>query len=278
MIRTVIVSSAQALRDSSANTRRNAKYIPTGWMTCMNTFHIFGDFRGTRVLVVGGTSGVGFATAKSFDTLGADVTIASRSVDKLCRAAQELSARARSNAVDIRDEAMVEAVLPSLGTFDHVVISAAETPMGSVASLSLSQASSAMDSKFWGAYRVARAVQIQAHGTLTFVSGYLSQRPGRASALQGAINAALEALMRGLAIEYAPVRVNCVSPGLLDTPLWDALDPANREGMFRTAKEKLPLGRTGTPSDVAQACIFLAGNQYSTGSTLFVDGGGRIAI
>ncbi len=104
------------------------------------------------------------------------------------------------------------------GPFEHVVVAASSTKTGSVASLALVDAKAAMDSKFWGAYRVSRFAKIKEGGSLTFVSGFLARRPSAASVLQGAINAALESLARGLALEREPTRVNAVSPGLIDTP------------------------------------------------------------
>ncbi|MFD8757944.1 SDR family oxidoreductase [Streptomyces mirabilis] len=167
--------------------------------------------------------------------------------------------------------------LATAGEFDHVVVSAGETPMGRVDALPLADAYAAMDSKFWGAYRTARSVRVRPSGSLTLLAGYLSQRPGRASALQSAINAALEALVRGLALEYAPLRVNAVSPGLLRTPLWEGMDVTARERMYEAATQRLPVGRVGEAADVAKAVLFVTGNAHATGTTVYVDGGGTIA-
>ncbi|MFD9335342.1 SDR family oxidoreductase [Streptomyces sp. NPDC060028] len=235
------------------------------------------EFQGRRVLVAGGTSGVGLAAAAAFAAGGAAVTVVSRTEDKVRRAVKTLGPAADGQVLDLRDAAAIAAFTEAAGTFDHVVISAAETPMGRVDTLPLEDAYAAMDSKFWGAYRLARAVSVDPAGSLTIVSGYLSVRPGRASALQSAINAALEALVRGLALELAPIRVNAVSPGLLRTPLWDALPAGGREAMYEAAAERLPVNRVGEPRDVAAAIAMVAGNAYMTGTTLFVDGGGSIA-
>ncbi|MFF9359901.1 SDR family oxidoreductase [Streptomyces griseoluteus] len=231
-----------------------------------------------RVLVVGGTSGVGLASAREFAAQGADTVIVSRNPQRIDEAVTALSGLAgpvTGQTLDIRSDDEVAKFAATAGEFDHVVVTAGETPMGRVDTLPLDAAYAAMDSKFWGAYRIARAVRPTR--SLTLVSGYLSQRPGRASALQSAINAALEALVRGLALEAAPLRVNAVSPGLLRTPLWDGLDAAARDTMYSAAVQRLPLGRVGEASDVAEAVLFLAGNGYAAGTTVFVDGGGMIA-
>ncbi|MBT2406183.1 MULTISPECIES: SDR family oxidoreductase [unclassified Streptomyces] len=235
------------------------------------------EFQGRRVLIAGGTSGVGLASAEAFAARGAEVTVVSRSEDKVRRAVKSLGPAAAGHVLDLRDSEAVAAFAEGAGAFDHVVVSAAETPMGRVDTLPLEDAYAAMDSKFWGAYRLARAVGVDPAGSLTIVTGYLSVRPGRASALQSAINAALEALVRGLALELSPVRVNAVSPGLLRTPLWDGLPAGGREAMYEAASQRLPVNRVGEPQDVAAAIAMVAGNAYMTGTTLFVDGGGSIA-
>ncbi|WP_201314316.1 SDR family oxidoreductase [Dyella sp. EPa41] len=229
------------------------------------------------VLIVGGSSGIGAAAAEAFAALGAHVTIAARDRKRLDAAAAAIGHGVRTAVLDTTRDDDVAAFFASADTFDHVVISAAQTPTGPVRGLALDDAYAAMDSKFWGAYRVARAVQINEGGSLTFISGFLSVRPSRNSVLQGAINAALEALARGLAIELSPVRVNTVSPGLIATPLWSKLEAGAREAMYENASARLPARRVGQPEDVANAVVYLASTPYATGSTVRVDGGGAIA-
>ncbi|MDN7898792.1 SDR family oxidoreductase [Burkholderia cepacia] len=230
-----------------------------------------------KVLVVGGSSGIGEATARAFAEAGATVTIASRDAARLAASKDRIGYGVSTGVMDITDDASVRAFLDSAGEFDHVVVSAAQTATGPVRGLELDDAYAAMDSKFWGAYRVARAVRIRQGGSLTFVSGFLSVRPSKNSVLQGAINAALESLARGLALELAPVRVNTVSPGLIATPLWSKIDAEARDRMYEGAAARLPAGRVGQPEDVANAVLYLVSTPYATGSTVLVDGGGAIA-
>ncbi|WP_322039148.1 SDR family oxidoreductase [Burkholderia diffusa] len=234
------------------------------------------SLHGKKILVVGGSSGIGAAAAKAFAQHGAVVTIASRDPARF-NADVAPGAQVRAEVLDITDTAAVDAFCARAGQFDHVVISAAKTATGPVRALPLADAQAAMDSKFWGAYRVARSIDIAPGGSLTFVSGYLSVRPNASSVLQGAINAALEALARGLALELAPVRVNAVSPGLIATPLWDKLAPDARDAMYAGAAQRLPARRVGQPEDVANAIVYLATTPYATGSTVLIDGGGTIA-
>lgn len=239
-------------------------------------------FDGTRVLVVGGSSGIGQATAASFAAAGARVTIASRSKAKLNAALEAISARSAAASVtaaelDATDDAAVSAFFSVGEPWDHVVISAAQTPGGPARQLALEDAYSAMNSKFWGAYRIARLVRIREEGSLTLISGYLAARPRATSVLQGAINAALEALGRGLALELSPVRVNTVSPGLIDTPLWNRISAEARQTMYAETAQRLPARRIGQAEDIAHAVLYLAGNRFATGSTVLVDGGAVIA-
>jgi len=234
-------------------------------------------FQNQSVLIVGGSSGIGAAAALAFAAAGARVTIAARNAERLDAVAHQAKGRIATAVLDTADTAGVEAFFAQRPAFDHVVISAAQTPTGPVRKLPLQDARSAMDSKFWGAYGIARAARIADGGSLTFVSGFLSVRPSKTSPLQGAINAALESLARGLALEIAPVRVNTVSPGMIDTPMWNKLPDESRQAMFEAATRRLPVGRVGKADDIVQAILFVAGNGYSTGSTLLVDGGGAIA-
>lgn len=217
------------------------------------------DLNNARVLVIGATGGIGAATASAFEAAGAQVE------------------RPGRDTLDILDEAGVAAYFAAQAPFDHVVIAAATTKSGPVRGLAMDDAQAAMDSKFFGAYRVARHAKLNEHGSLILVSGFLSHRPSASSVLQGAINAALDALARGLALELAPIRVNTVSPGLIDTQEWRGPAPAARQAMFDAAPHRLPVRRVGKAGDIADAILLLATNPYMTGTTVTVDGGATIA-
>jgi len=228
-----------------------------------------------RILVVGGSSGIGLAVAGQAAGLGAQVTIASRSADKLAAAAQSVG-NVDTAVLDSTDAEAVEAFFAERAAFDHVVVSAAVTPIASVRDLSLADARGAMESKFWGAYHVARAAKLTERGSLTLVSGFLADRPAAGAALQGAINAGLDSLARGLALELSPVRVNSVSPGMIDTPLWAGMDEASREAMYAGVAASVPAKVMGQADDVANAVLYLMQTPFATGSTVRVDGGGAI--
>jgi len=233
------------------------------------------SLKGQRVLVIGAAGGIGHATATVFAQAGAELTAAGRPGPELDAAAVEMGAEPA--ALDILDAEAAEAFFVGRVPFEHVVVAASSTKTGSVANLALVDAKAAMESKFWGAYRIARFAKINEGGSLTFVSGFLARRPSAESVLQGAINAALEGLARGLALELAPTRVNAISPGLIDTPLYAGMSNGERQAMFDKAAARLPARRVGQPEDIAQAILFVAGSSFVTGSTIIVDGGGTIA-
>jgi NAD(P)-dependent dehydrogenase (short-subunit alcohol dehydrogenase family) len=236
------------------------------------------SLQGARVLVVGGSSGIGEATAAQAAQGGAQVTIASRAATKLAAALARLPAGCRAEVLDVADDAQVAAFFAAHAPWHHVVLAGSATQTGPVRGLALEAARAAMDNKFWGAYHLARHARVQEGGSITFVSGVYSQRPQPAAVLQGALNAALEALARGLALELAPaVRVNTVSPSTTATPLWDKLGPAGRERKFSDMRARLPLQRVAEPGDIAHAILFVATNAFATGSTVLVDGGDALA-
>jgi NAD(P)-dependent dehydrogenase (short-subunit alcohol dehydrogenase family) len=234
------------------------------------------DLKGARVLVVGGSSGIGLGAAKMAAELGAAVTIASRSSAKLNAATEAIGHGAASRVLDTGDGSAVEALFADNAPFDHIIVSASQTRVAAVKELALADAYQSMNSKFWGAYRIARASRINEHGSLTLVSGYLSVRPRKGNAIQGAINASVEGLTRGLALELAPVRVNCVSPGLVDTPLLDRFGE-RKAAMMEEARKTIPAGIVGMPEHIARQIIAFMTNPFMTGSVVYLDGGGSIA-
>ena len=235
-------------------------------------------FTDKKILIIGGSSGIGEATARAFAEAGGHVTIASRNMPKLQAAATRIGLDIEVAELNTTNDESVQRFFEGASGFDHVVVSAAQTTSGPVREMALEDARQAMNSKFWGAYNVARHARINEGGSLTFVSGFLSVRPSK-PVLQGAINAAIESLSRGLALELASsnVRVNTVSPGLIATPLWDTLESSARQSMYEKAASTLPARTMGLPEHVADAILYVAGNPYATGSTVLIDGGGAIA-
>jgi NAD(P)-dependent dehydrogenase (short-subunit alcohol dehydrogenase family) len=232
---------------------------------------------GTRVLVLGGSSGIGLATAKAAAAAGAKVTLASRSDEKVSAAAAQVGKDAVGVPIDTTNDTALEAFFSKQPEWDHIVVSVAAGRSAGLQDLSLQDAYGNMNAKFWTAYKTARFARIAPEGSLTLVSGFLSQRPNKDALLQGCINAALESLGRGLALALSPVRVNTVSPGLIDTPIRAAMPADKKKAMLDHAAATLPARRVGQADDVADAILMLMTNPFTTGSTLFIDGGGMIS-
>ncbi len=229
-----------------------------------------------RVLILGGTSGIGFGVAEAALEAGAAVVVASRSHEKIQSAIKRLEGQVSGVSLDITDPEAVETFFANQSAFDHIVVSAAKTKIGPVRELPLPDASASMTSKFWGAYHVARCARINDGGSLTLVSGFLSIRPTKTTALQGAINSALEGLTRGLALELQPTRVNCVSPGLVETEMYSGLGGDARQAMFDGAAGRLPTKMVGAPAHIAVQILAFMCNPYISGSVVYVDGGGSL--
>jgi NAD(P)-dependent dehydrogenase (short-subunit alcohol dehydrogenase family) len=229
---------------------------------------------GQKVVVVGGSSGIGLATAELARREGAEVTIASRNAERLDAAAAKLGVKAI--AADVTGDDSVAALFRACGEVDHVVVTAVQLRSGPFKTVSMDDVRSTLEGKFWGAWRVARSADIRAGGSLTLVSGFLSIRPRPNSAIVGAANGAIESLARSLALELAPVRVNAVSPGIIDTPIRAAMPEAARLEMLAKTAASLPVGRVGSGDDVARQILAFMTIGFMTGSIVYLDGGALI--
>jgi NAD(P)-dependent dehydrogenase (short-subunit alcohol dehydrogenase family) len=229
---------------------------------------------GKKVVVVGGSSGIGLATAGLAKREGAAVIVASRNIARLDAVAEKLNAIAIPADVT-RDDSVVN-LFRSCGPVDHVVVTAAQLRTGPFKSVSMEDVRSTMEAKFWGAWRVARAADIRPGGSLTLVSGFLSVRPRPNSAIVSAANGALESLARALALELAPVRVNAVSPGVIDTPIRAAMPEEARRDMLAKTAAALPVGRVGVGEDIARQILSFMTIGFATGSVVYIDGGALV--
>lgn len=235
------------------------------------------DLAEQSLLVVGGSSGIGFATADLASRLGASVTIASRSEDKLAAAAARIGGHVAHKVLDVTSESSVDNFFGDGKIWDHIVVTGSEVSISFVKELPLETARAAMDSKFWGFYRVARSANIRAGGSLSVVSGFLATRPAAGRALMGAINGALESLVQGLALELKPVRVNAVSPAVTQTEMWAGMSEEARQALFNKVSAAYPAGRPARPEEIAQQLLLLAATGYATGTIVILDGGASIA-
>jgi NAD(P)-dependent dehydrogenase (short-subunit alcohol dehydrogenase family) len=230
------------------------------------------------VVVIGGSSGMGLAVARRCLAAGASVVIAGRSPERLEAARAELACADRLQAVaaDIGDRAQVEALFEHAGMVRHVVVTAADLPYGPVVETTEDSLMRAVRSKFLGPFFVAQqaAPRMAAGGSITFTSGIAAYRPAPGGAVAATVNGALESMVRAFALELAPIRVNAVSPGWVDTPIWDQLaTPAAKQARHAEMAARLPAGRIGKPADIANAISYLIEDDFVTGTVLHAEGG-----
>lgn len=234
--------------------------------------------RAKRAVIIGGTSGIGFAVAEAALREHAEVVVVSSKPENVDAAIKRLSDGVKGFAVDVRNERDVSTFFERLGSFDHLVFTAGDwETMASppLAELDLERAGKAFAVRFWGALACIKHAHksISPAGSITLTDGMISQRPRRGAALATAMTGAIEHLTRALALELAPVRVNAVCPGAVRTEVWNSIPEDKREERFRKMTERVPLARIGEPPEIAEAYLYLMRGSYTTGQVLRVEGG-----
>lgn len=232
-----------------------------------------------RTLLIGGSSGMGYALAERLLAAGHHVDIAARDERGLADAAERLGReRVRTHRVDIAREQSVAALFDVVGPLDHVVVTAADMRhgYGALTELPTTDARTVFDIKILGPWLVAKYAAEQLRGSLTLTSGIAAYRPAPGGSVVATANAALEGMVRALALELAPIRVNAVSPGWVDTPIWDEFAGADKHHRLAAMAERLPAGRVGRPADIAAAFHAVIDNEFITGTVLHVEGGHRL--
>jgi NAD(P)-dependent dehydrogenase (short-subunit alcohol dehydrogenase family) len=236
------------------------------------------SLNGKRVVVLGGTSGIGLATAKAFLDESAQVIIASRSSSKLSDAKAKLGGNVEGYEIDFRSEEKVADFFERVGKFDHLVVTAGEGAMGHFSELPVATVREAFDSKFWGQYITVRASlpYLNNESSITLTSGVYGVRPPQGATTLASINSAIDGLARGLSVDLSPIRVNVVSPGIVDTPLYAGMSAEQRQELYNSIAQQLPVGRVAQPEDIAETYVYLAKNGFTTGTTVLVDGGAHL--
>ncbi len=226
------------------------------------------------MVVIGGSSGIGLACARAVRNADATVTIAGRSPEKLQRAKESIGDDVYVYPLDITDETAVRDFFGRFARLDHLIVAAAETAAASVSEAETEYVRPTLETRIWGGFYAAKyAAGVMESGSITFLSGTSAHRPYPGSAMVAASSGAIEAFARTLALEFAPVRVNSICAGFIDTPLLEAYYGDSRDATVRELAASLPVGRIGTPEDIADGALFLMGNGFVTGTVLHIDGG-----
>jgi NAD(P)-dependent dehydrogenase (short-subunit alcohol dehydrogenase family) len=233
---------------------------------------------GQTVVVLGGSAGIGLETARAARAEGAEVVLAARNEQRLEAAAREVGARG-SAAFDAADPEALARFFADLPTpVDHVMITAGRPYYGPIADMDVAAARRSLDDHFWLAIHAARlaATAVRPGGTLVFMGGTGGRHPDIGLSVISAMTAAMPALVANLALEIAPVRVNLIAAGFVDTPLSAQLLADGLEERRAQLREGLPIRRVVQPQDVAALVLHLMVNDALTGATYDIDGGQQL--
>jgi NAD(P)-dependent dehydrogenase (short-subunit alcohol dehydrogenase family) len=234
------------------------------------------SLNGKRIVVLGGTSGIGLATAKAAQREGAITVVVSSRRRRVDHALTSLESGAEGYVVDLSDEVQVRKFFVDTGAFDHLVYTAGERlQLDTLDAVQLDHARSFDNVRFWGSFMAVKygSPHIRTGGSITLTNGVAGLRPRKGRTVVASVCGAMEALTRALAVELAPIQVNAVCPGVVRTELWSDMTEADRAAMYRDVGQKLLVGRIGEPEDIAHAYVYLMREDYSTGQVIVVDGG-----
>lgn len=232
-----------------------------------------------RIVVLGGTSGIGFAIARAAAEEGAAVVVGSSSQTRVEAAVAALGASAKGSSVDLSDEAATCAFFEGLGEFDHLIYTAGEPLRLLGLDADPAEVRRFFELRYWGALAAAKygRKSIREGGSMVFTSGTAGARPlGPGWAAASSICGAIEGLTRALAVELKPLRVNCVAPGVVKTDLWAGMGEDARAAFYASEAARLPVGHPGDVEEIAQSYLYLTRQTYVTGQVLHVDGGGLL--
>lgn len=231
-----------------------------------------------RILLIGGGSGIGHAIARAALERGDQPIIGARDPQRTARTLPEALRDVPLVHADLADEATI-AALAQEGPFDAVVSLAAASANGPVATLEREAIHAAFDAKVAGPMLLAKhlAGSVRPGGTFVFFSGVAAWKPAPGLSAMATVNGAVAFMAEAVAVELAPVRAVAVSPGIIDSGLWDFMGDEGKRDFFAATAAANPARRVGAPADIAEAVLFAVDNTFITGTTLHVDGGGRLA-
>jgi NAD(P)-dependent dehydrogenase (short-subunit alcohol dehydrogenase family) len=229
-----------------------------------------------RIVVLGGSSGLGLAVAQQAVAQGARAIIASSNADRVKQAVATLDGKAEGHTLDLSNEHDIQNFFQKIGDFDHLVFTAGDTlQLNELVATDLTKARRAFELRYWAVLAAVKhaSTHIREGGSIVLTTGIAGERPHKGWTLASSVCGAIVSLTRALAVELAPIRVNAVSPGVVRTDLWKNMQEQDREAMYENVGGHLPVGRVGEACEIARAYLFLMQEGYGTGQTVVLDGG-----
>ncbi len=231
---------------------------------------------GQRILLLGGTSGLGLATAKAAAAEGASVVIVSSRQSSVSEALAQLPATSEGHVADLTQEQQIQALYQKVGSFDHLIFTAGESLLiGPLMDTSIADAKKFFELRFWGMVTAVKYAipHLKPKGSITLTGGIASLRPLPGWSIGASVLAAVEGFMRAMAVELAPIRVNMVTPGVVKTNLWSNMPEADRHAFYNNVGQAMPLQRVGEAEDLAETYLHLLRQTWATGQSVIIDGG-----
>lgn len=229
--------------------------------------------QGAKIIIAGGTSGIGLATALLLNEAGASVTVTGRNTEKLKAASQKGLQTAQT---DSTNPDALESLFNSQGNIDHLVVAVGSAKgLGSFRDLTLTDLRVGFEEKYWSQLNTLKAAlpYLNKNGSITLITAITGSAKMPGTSGIGSVNGALEVFVPILAKELKPIRINAVSPGVVDTPWWDFLPQSVKAASFESYASQIAVGRIARPEDIAQAILFVTENEYITGQIIAMDGG-----
>jgi NAD(P)-dependent dehydrogenase (short-subunit alcohol dehydrogenase family) len=253
------------------------KFVPSNNNTMEKQIKNNTSLQGKRIIILGGSSGFGLATAIAASAEGADVVIVSGNQQRVDSALKELPNPGTGFAVDLSKEENIKNFFGTIGNFDHLVYTAGENlTLNPLADTEIEKARDFFNIRYWGAFAAVKygAKYINKGGSICLTGGNAGVRPAAGWAVAASICSAMEGFVRAIAVELAPIRVNSLVPGVVKTNLWNGFSETDRENLYKSVGDSLLTKRVGEAEDIALAFLYLMKQQYGTGQNLIIDGGG----
>ena len=232
-----------------------------------------------KIVVMGASQGIGFATTQLLANQNNEIVMISKTKEKIEKAAKDIGKNVISKTLDFTDELSVKKTFEEIGNFDHLLLIGAGLPAwGAFTQFETQALKNAFDTKFFGYYYSAKHAipYLRKDGSILMVIGGAARKGMPGTAGLAAVNGAIMAMGKTMAVELAPIRVNVVSSGVVDTPAYYWMDDKQKKAFFQQIGKKLPVGRIGKPDEIAHIIESITENQFMTGALVDIDGGGSL--